>query len=173
MERSEGCGFDPTVPADAAGLIRQWAATYRSILISSPGQQLRARQADGVWTPIEYAAHVRDVFALFERRVRDVVDRPGTALEIIDHDAAVTAGGYNRLDPDRLADELLGCAERLAGTLERIREEQWQLYGLRGGERRTLAEIAQRAVHEAQHHLRDIQYQLAGQELGPTRGGAR
>jgi len=160
-------------PATAAGVIRRWTAAYRSVLTSTPGRQLRARQTDGVWSPIEYAAHVRDVFSLFERRVRAIVDRPGTALEIIDHDAAVTAGGYSRLAPGRLADELLGCAKQLAGTLEGIRADQWQLYGIRDGERRTIAEIAQRAVHEARHHLRDIQLQLAGWELNPSSGGVR
>jgi hypothetical protein len=146
-------------------MIRRWAAAYRSVLASTPDQQLRARQADGVWSPIEYAAHVRDVFSLFERRVRAIIDQPGIALEIINHDAAVTAGRYNRLEPHRLADELLGCAEQLAGTLERIRADQWQLHGIRNGERRKIAEIAQRAVHEARHHLRDIRLQLAGEEL--------
>jgi hypothetical protein len=118
---------------------------------------IRARPRKGSWSPLEYTAHVRDVYALFDRRIQAVLKNPGSELEIIDHNIVVAEGGYNRLAAPALAADLVVRADRLAATLEKVRPWQWSLRGFRGDESRTVEEIAKRAVHEGRHHLMDVE----------------
>ncbi|MCO6005437.1 DinB family protein [Actinoallomurus purpureus] len=168
METCTECGFEPTAITveETPGLIRRFAALHREWLIGFAADEvrrgeLRVRPCSGVWSPLEYAGHLRDVCALFDRRVQAVLRAPGSTLEVIDHDAVVARGGYDRLDPRALAAGLGACADRLATRMEGVGPEQWSLYGVRAGERRTIAEIAKRAVHEGRHHLMDVERILA------------
>jgi hypothetical protein len=122
---------------------------------------IRARPRKGSWSPLEYTAHVRDVYALFDRRIQAILKTPGSELEIIDHNIAVAEGGYNRLAAPALAGELVVRADRLAATLQKVRPWQWSLRGFRGDESRTIEEIAKRAVHEGRHHLMDVERMAA------------
>ncbi len=162
------CGFEPaaTEPGRTPPLIRRLARLHRAWLTGSGVRAadpapLRIRPSEGTWSPLEYEAHVRDVFRLFDRRVRSILRAPGGELEVVDHDAAVVRGAYNRLAPGPLADEISQSADRLAETLERVRPREWSLSGFRCGEPRTIGEIAKRAVHEGRHHLMDVRRTLA------------
>jgi len=172
VERCEECGFDPATvdPVSAPDAIRafgrRWQAPLRRFLPGEDGDALvRARPAAGVWSALEYGTHVRDVFALFDRRVVHIAKEDDPALEVIDHDAAVRDGNYNRLDPATVAGEVAGAADGLAATLESVGPEAWSRAGTRDGERRTVLDLAQRAVHEGNHHLLD-----AGRVLRAARG---
>ncbi|GAA4601646.1 DinB family protein [Actinoallomurus liliacearum] len=168
METCAECGFEPAEieAEETPGLIRRFSALHRDRLVGRAVDEgrraeLRVRPQRGVWSPLEYAGHLRDVYALFDRRVRAVLSEPGGVLEVIDHDAVVARGAYDRLDPEALAADLGACADRLAATLTGVRPEQWPWYGARAGERRTIEEIAKRAVHESRHHLMDVERILA------------
>jgi F420-0:gamma-glutamyl ligase len=110
-----------------------------------------------VWSALEYAAHVRDVFALFDRRITRILVDNGTILELVDHDKAISDGRYNELDPVSVAADVVSSAEGLARRLEELRPGDWYRWGTRAGEIRTVLEVAQRAVHEAHHHLTDLE----------------
>lgn len=74
------CGFDAaTAATDVAG--RLLDATSRwDVVLRRDG--IRQRPATDVWSPLEYACHVRDVFVLYLERatVRDALDTAGGAL---------------------------------------------------------------------------------------------
>jgi len=168
MEPCLECGFEPGAIAleETPSLIRRLAWLHCKWLLASAADEagraaLRTRPRDGMWSPLEYAAHVRDVYALFERRIQTILRTPGREVEIVDHDAAVARGGYDRLVPEELIGEICACAGLLAETLALVTPPQWSLQGLRGGESRTIADIARRAVHEGRHHLMDMQGMLA------------
>ncbi len=176
MKTCAECGFEPTAieAEETPDLIRRLAALHRQWLIGSAADEARRARArlrprSGVWSPLEYAGHLRDVYALFDRRVRSVLKGPGADLEVIDHDAVVEREGYDRLDPRDLAAGLDTCAEQLAATLDGVHPEQWSLHGVRAGERRTIEEIAKRAVHESRHHLMDVERILASSRGAATR----
>lgn len=162
------CGFEPdaTEPDRTPPLVRRLGGLHRAWLfgagvrVADPAA-LRARPSEGTWSPLEYEAHVRDVFRLFDRRVRSILRAPGGELEVVDHEAVVLRGEYNRLPLGPLADEIVRSADRLAETLERVRPPEWSLTGFRCGEPRTIGEIGQRAVHEGRHHLMDVRRILA------------
>ena len=164
MEPCEECGFQPATVAhgEAPSLIRRLARQHRDWLIGMAATEsgdaaMRAHPRKGLWSPLEYTAHVRDVYALFDRRIQAILNSPGSELEIIDHNIAVAEGGYNRLEAPALAEDLVVRADRLAATLDHVRPWQWSLRGFRGAESRTVEEIAKRAVHEGRHHLMDVE----------------
>lgn len=159
----EECGFDYEAldPAEAPAAIRSFAKRYRApltrFLRGEDGDALvRERPAPEVWSALEYAAHVRDVFANYDRWIaqclaedRPVLDGPGP-------DELAADGRYNEDDPVAVADALATNAERLAATVDRVPADGWDRVGLRRGEERSIGLSARRAVHEGSHHLLDI-----------------
>ncbi len=77
-------------------------------------------------------------------------------LEVVSHDDLVASGGYNRLDPRVVAEQVNDAAQQLATILEDLTPTDFARRGFRNGEERTILEITQRAAHESQHHLLDM-----------------
>lgn len=159
----EECGFDYDAldPADAPAAIRSFAKRYRvpltRFLRDEDGDALvRQRPAPEVWSALEYAAHVRDVFANYERWIGQTLAEDGPALEGPGPDELAASGRYNEADPVAVADALAANAEALAATVEKVPEDGWGRVGLRRGEERSVRLSARRAVHEGSHHLLDI-----------------
>src|SRR5207247_1517140 len=84
-ERCLECGFeyDSVTPASAAETLRSFGARYEKPLSRFlPGEDgdalLRTRPGPWTWSALEYACHVRDVFDVYDERVRRVLteDRP-------------------------------------------------------------------------------------------------
>ena len=158
------CGFDSESvgPAEAVTALRAFGRRYRAPLTRFlPGEDgdavVRARPAPEVWSALEYAAHVRDVYEWYAARVERTLaeDRPVFDLLLSPDDAAV-AGRYNEQDPVAVADELAANAERLAAMFEGVPDGAWDRFGLTRGEERSVLSHARRAVHEGNHHLLDI-----------------
>ena len=168
------CGLDyESMPvAEAAAAIRGFPRRYRAPLTRLlPGEDdsvLRARPAPDRWSALEYAAHVRDVLDWYDGWVRQILVEERPALEGIRPDEAVVEHHYNEQDPVAVADELAARAEALAATFEAVPDDAWDRVGLRGGEERSIALHARRAVHEGSHHLLDI-----GRGLRAVRDRAR
>lgn len=156
----EECGYDPSsvTVGDVADRLRRMVTHYEDIQakVKARPDLARTRVMAGVWSPLEYLTHVRDVFNLFERRARCILAVPEPQLEVVDHDDLVRKGAYNSLDPDAVIEEVAAAAEALASTLQTVQPDQWGLRGLRAGEPRTITDIALRAVHEGEHHFMDI-----------------
>lgn len=176
MEPCLECGFEPGAvrPADAPRLIRRLARLHHDWLLDVAATEsgdalLRTSPRKDTWSPLEYTGHVRDVYALFDRRIGAILDKPGAELEIVDHNKVVAEGAYNRLGAAALAADLISRAERLATTLEQVRPWQWTLRGYRDNESRTIEEIAKRAVHEGRHHLMDVERMTASRSENALR----
>jgi hypothetical protein len=158
----EECGFDSASvgPADAPAALRAFGRRYRAPLTRLlPGEDdrvLRVRPEPTVWSALEYAAHVRDVFGWYGERVRRILAEDRPVLDAIDPDATTDEGRYNECDPAQVADEVAAAAERLAALLEEVPEDGWGRVGLRNGSERSVLDVARGAVHEGNHHLLDI-----------------
>jgi len=159
----EECGFDYDAldPPEVPTAIRAFAKRYRMpltrFLRDEDGDALvRQRPALGVWSALEYAAHVRDVFESYDQRIRHILadDRP--VLEGFAPDDLAAERRYNEDDPVAVAQTLAANAERLAATVEAVPADGWERVGLRGGEERSVLLLARRAVHEGSHHLLDM-----------------
>jgi hypothetical protein len=152
------------VRSDNAGIaVAGIGSSYIRALQEAAGNDgLRTRPSVGVWSPLEYATHMRDVLALFTKRVLAILSRYEPELEVVSHDQLVDTGGYNRLDPLVVGQQIQDASRRLAGILNDLGPADFARRGFRDGEERTLLEIAQRAAHESQHHLLDIARGLGG-----------
>ncbi len=157
------CGFDDenVTPADVVEALRKFGRRYRAPLTRFlPGEDgetvVRTRPLPEVWSALEYACHVRDVFDWYDERVRAslVEDRP--SYDGPDPDEAAAHGRYNEQDPVAVADALGINAERLAATFESVPDDGWDRVHLRRGHERSVLFTARRAVHEGNHHLLDI-----------------
>lgn len=128
---------------------------------AAQSRRLWRRSTPDVWSPLEYATHVRDVLLLFTRRILAILSADEPELEVVSHDELVAAGAYNLLDPGQVTAEIHDAAQRLAAILQDIAPVEFARRGFRDGEERTILEIAQRAAHESQHHLFDMARALA------------
>ncbi|WP_158726558.1 DinB family protein [Tomitella fengzijianii] len=159
-EPCAACGFDPSTvtPATAAdrirATIRPWAAVP-----TRPGST--ARPAPDVWSPLEYACHVRDVCRTFTERLDLIVRTSARAhparFPDWDQNAAQVAGRYNAQDPDTVAREYAAAAAALADGFAAVHGDAWGREGARGdGARFTALSLAAYLVHDLEHHLVDV-----------------
>jgi hypothetical protein len=159
----EECGFDYDAldPPDVPAAIRTFAKRYRMpltrFLRDEDGDALvRQRPAPEVWSALEYAAHVRDVFASYDGWIRLCLSDDRPVLQGPGPDDLAADRRYNEDDPVAVADALAANAERLAATVEAVPADGWDRVGLRRDEERSVLLLARRAVHEGSHHLLDV-----------------
>ena len=157
LERPCGeCGFDAagTEPADLPPALRAngeaWAAVLRQA-------EVRRRPAAGVWSPLEYACHVRDVHRTMRGRVQLMLEQDVPTFANWDQDATSVAERYGEQDPAAVAQELAAAAEAAARAYEQVRGPAWDRVGLRsGGSRFTVTSLGRYHLHDVVHHLRDV-----------------
>lgn len=140
-------------------------------LLDSDGR-LRARPAAEVWSPLEYMAHTRDAIAWYSERIKRVLGEDRPALDSFDWDAFTATQRYHER---RLTDVLAtvrGTCATFAVELRALTLTAWRREGAGSdGSARTVAQLADRAGHEAHHHLRDIALGLDASGWGRIRHG--
>lgn len=67
-----------------------------------------------MWSPLEYACHVRDVFRIMDTRLGLMLDSHDPAFENWDQDATAVEDDYRAQDPAAVAAELKAAAETFA-----------------------------------------------------------
>jgi hypothetical protein len=156
-ERCPQCGFEASaVPPDGFPEgIRAAAATFAQVL--ERGEETRRRPEPAVWSPLEYACHVRDVFRRFDARLRLMLTTDDPRFENWDQDAVAVRDAYGEQDPSRVASELSEAAERLAVAFERVPEGADARTGRRSdGAIFTVTTFGRYLVHDLVHHVHDV-----------------
>lgn len=120
---------------------------------------LRTIPAPGIFSPVQYGAHVRDILRVYGDRILIMLDEDHPVFPQFNPDESAW-DGYNRLDPEELAGDIEAQARRLAAILDGLQPAQWSLTMVRDGGtdgvyKFTVAGLASYAVHEAHHHLLD------------------
>jgi hypothetical protein len=116
-----------------------------------------ARPHPDIWSPVEYACHVRDLLVLCDSRLDLMLTQDDPVFANWDGDDAVIRGRYGEQPADRIAAELAAAAATAAGRLQRIGTGQWQRTGRRSdGATYTVETFGRNLVHEAVHHLYDV-----------------
>jgi hypothetical protein len=159
------CGFDwEGATGELARVLDSVAHEFGEVLAGCAESTLRARPSPSVWSPLEYAAHVRDVLAWYEERVRRVLseERPhlsaGVGWAVVTEERA-----YHRESTDAVLGGLVGAAASLGGLLASLSSSEWLRVGVGSeGDERDVAILARRAVHEGVHHLVDVRRQTEG-----------
>lgn len=151
------CGFDArAVDVRLVGdAIRDTADAWGEVL-DGDGTAVRSRPSPERWSPLEYGAHVRDVYDLFLRRLRSMLDTHDPLFPNWDQDETAVASRYDLQDPAVVAIELRARAEVLADAFDEVHGDQWERPGRRSdGARFTVESFARYLIHDPVHHLWD------------------
>ncbi|MGH2760530.1 MAG: DinB family protein [Actinomycetota bacterium] len=161
-ERCAECGFDATLltTADAVAALRSMGRRWRAALKDVPEDRLRQRPEALVWSPLEYAAHTRDVLALVGWGMNKALEGSRPVFDAVEPDPPGTDHGYNVLDPPSVLGELGSNAERIARRADRALPEHWKRTATSGDSEVDAGWLLRHAVHDASHHLRDVERDL-------------
>lgn len=150
------CGFDAsaidrlTVPER----VRQNAAAWTLAL---KRQDLRERPDEHTWSPLEYAAHVRDVHRVYAQRLERFLVEDNPLFINWDQDEAAVTHRYNEQDPDVVGTELIEAAAVVASGFESVPADAWSRTAERSdGATFTLDSFARYYLHDVVHHLWDV-----------------
>ena len=154
--RCPQCGFDAQtvageqIAARTGELTRPWQDVLRR-------ESVRQRPAAGVWSPLEYACHVRDVCRVFEGRARLMLDVDEPRFPDWNQDETALQERYGEQDPAIVGQELSRSATAVADVFRTVRGDQWARTGIRSnGSRFTVLTLGQYFLHDLAHHLVDV-----------------
>ena len=135
------------------------AGRYRSLL-HGDADRLRAHTKPGVWSPLEYACHYRDVLRVQLERVRRAVREEKPTFAPMRRDERVTEERYNEQEPEHVAFDIAAAAGALASALDHLSPKSWEregLYNYPTQQLRSIEWIARNTIHEGVHHILDIE----------------
>ncbi len=150
------CGFDPSVGtlADLPRALHDTATAWSDVLERA---KVSARPFPGVWSPLEYACHVRDVHELFAQRVRLMLDEDEPTFANWDQDATAIERHYAAQDPVTVAVELIEAAGTVAGVYASVTDATKDRRGVRSnGDEFTVESLGSYHLHDVVHHLHDV-----------------
>ncbi len=154
------CGFSYEVGrAEIIPWLRSDARAFVDRLRAIDAVNVRARPASDVWSPLEYACHVRDVLQVQRDRVVQAQREDEPRFVPMRRDERVLEERYNEQDPDVVAAEVLAAAEAFVATLHVLDDAGWArqgLYNYPEPQLRTVEWIAIHTTHELLHHRVDI-----------------
>jgi hypothetical protein len=150
------CGFDAASirPEDVAGILRANAAAWPAVLERA---DVRERPDDHTWSALEYSAHVRDVFRLYDERLALMLDQDDPLYPNWDQDVTAVEERYNEQDPAVVSRELTAAAATLADHFDAVDGDGWSRPGRRSdGVGFTVESFAVYFIHDPVHHLWDV-----------------
>jgi len=162
-EPCQECGYEVRYfpRGDIGSLVRSSAAQWKEILAGDE-PNLRRRPRPDRWSALEYAAHVRDVFALYDQRLRLMLTQDGPRYPNWNQDETAVEKNYAEADPADVAAELSSNTANLAAQFDSVAEEDWERTGFRSdGAAFTVESFARYFIHDPQHHLHDVRIGLA------------
>jgi hypothetical protein len=135
------------------------AEAWRSFLVDADPAYLRRIPAPGIFSPLQYGAHVRDIQRVYGDRILLMVQEEDPVFPQFNPDEAAWHA-FNEMEAETLAIEIRQQAQRLADILDGLQPGDWSRTMVRDGGsdgvyRFTVAGLARYAVHESRHHLLD------------------
>lgn len=139
---------------DVPAMLRANAAAWQDVLARPNPHE---RPDPDTWSPLEYAAHVRDTCRVYTERLRLMLTKDAPHYPNWDQDATAVEDRYNEQNPAKVARELSEAANHLADRFAEVAGDQWQRTGHRGdGAHFTVDTFARYFVHDPVHHLYDV-----------------
>lgn len=159
------CGLDYGTlhPPIAINALRSFPRRYAEALAPQLDEDIdsvmRTRPADGVWSPLEYAAHVADEMAPFAVMIQrmNTEDNPDLSGVLWDPDQRALDQGYNDMTLDVVLTKMKTDVDTLIDEAEKVDAKDWSRPGQFPWGERDLLTMLQNAVHEGVHHLKDIE----------------
>jgi hypothetical protein len=141
------------------------AGKWRTFLVGADSGFLRESPEPGVFSPMQYGAHVSGTLQVASQRLELGLEQEEPIVPMFNPGQEEWAR-YNELDAEELAAELERNASRVADILGRLEGSQWSRKvindrGRYGIYTFTLVGIGRNVVHESHHHLLDAKGTLA------------
>jgi hypothetical protein len=160
VDHCDECGFvyASISTAEIPIALEAFGPEYRTRLSTEPAR-LRVRPSPEVWSALEYACHVRDVFEVQRARLVLALEEVRPSFTPMGRDERVTRDRYNEQSPPQVGDQLAQAASALATEFAGLRDDQWErtaTYNWPTTAERTMTWLGQHTIHEGRHHLRDI-----------------
>lgn len=156
------CGYDASVadPTAISSAIRDNASRWPAVLARP---DVRDRPDDSTWSPLEYSAHVRDVFRIMRTRLALMRAERDPVFANWDQDATAIEDRYAEQDPTSVATELVDAAEALSADFATVSGDEWDRVGRRSdGASFTVTTFALYLLHDPVHHLWDVRGNVRG-----------
>ncbi|TFD64327.1 DinB family protein [Cryobacterium ruanii] len=150
------CGFRASAVLfeDLPGLVRENAAAWTAVLARTDAA---VRPNDHTWSSLEYAAHVRDVCLLFDRRLHAALDEDNPLLANWDQDATAIAERYDLQDTHSVGRELMAAASSVAESFAAVPTDARQRTVRRSdGASFTVVTLGAYFLHDIVHHRHDV-----------------
>jgi len=155
--RCPECGYAAATmdPLAIGGAVRASLPRWRAAL-TRPDATARPRPE--TWSALEYGAHVRDVFRVFDRRLALMLTEDDPLFDNWDQDATALADHYAGQDPTRVAEELTEAGQQIAASFDAVSSDQLGRTGRRSdGANFTVDSFGRYFFHDVVHHLHDVQ----------------
>ena len=161
VEQCPQCGDNPASmdPSQLGPALLESADAWKAFLNGADELYLRAIPAPGVFSPIQYGAHVRDIQRVYGDRILLMLQEDNPTFPQFNPDESAWLA-YNQVEVEVLAREIGEQAQRLAGILQGLGPDDWARTMIRDGGSDgifsfTVVGLACYAVHESRHHLLD------------------
>jgi len=173
VDHCDECGFvyGDLPRYEVSRALSELAEQYVARLSATSSDALRRRPEPEVWSPLEYAAHVRDVIEVQRERAMVALLHDAPTFEPMGREERVVQWRYNDQDPADVAREIRRNTADLATVLDSLDDDGWVRIGIYNWPERAERDvewIARHSVHEQVHHLLDIHRSLQGQPGTPT-----
>ncbi|MFW6869260.1 DinB family protein [Nocardioides sp. CPCC 206347] len=152
------CGF---VAADVGrstmgATVRENAAHWAQALADPRARQ---RPEPTVWSPTEYACHVRDVHRVFAGRLEQMLTDDDPVFANWDQDETAVADRYDLQDPADVVPDLVAGAEAIAVLYDSVPSDAWERPGRRSnGSVFTVDTLGRYHLHDVIHHRWDVRW---------------
>jgi hypothetical protein len=150
------CGFDAAAlhGRDIGRMVRVQTQFWPQVLSRPDAPQ---RPAPNVWSPLEYACHVRDVCKIFTMRVELMRTEDDPEFANWDQDETALVGEYWSQDPRTVGEQLLEAARQAADAFDKVGDDEWTRTGRRSnGSVFTVETLGRYFVHDLVHHRHDV-----------------
>lgn len=114
--------------------------------------------APPIWSALEYAGHVADVYQLANERLTRMLKKKSPTFADWDQNHAAIEGRYAEADPSKVSYRLAATAGKVADVVDKVRDDQWDRPGTRSdGATFTVDSFARYILHDVTHHLWDVE----------------
>jgi DinB superfamily len=150
------CGFDAK-SIDAGDFGRLTRENVGALLAGADTPGAAERPSPEVWSPLEYACHVRDVCRVFGARLAVMRGSTDPQFANWDQDETALAQRYWEQDAASVRSELAEEGERFAADLDTIQPSELDRPGRRSnGSVFTVDTLARYFLHDLVHHVHDV-----------------
>lgn len=166
MERCGECGFDGDAWTDGSALaaIAEMPMRWKAAISDLDSADVQRRPISGMWSILEYADHVREVFFGMRFVLDSAVAQPGVNLG---EPPEPTFEPTPRIvDRDAVLDGIAREAEALRHRLLEISTFDWDHTAVVGDDEIDPHWICRHAIHDATHHLMDVERLRAALSAG-------